>query len=329
MKSLLPIVFAFTCMLAPSLAWADLVPGSMTVQWDAGAKDCASYPHKPMQVHAYNANTFILRENLCDTWEAPFMYLLVGNKAALLIDTGDVVDPKPMPLEQTVMALLPGDAQSKLPLIVVHTHGHLDHLRGDSQFEHIPHVKLVLSDLAHVRKYFGFSDWPNGIAHVDLGGRIIDVVPAPGHHPTHVVYYDRNTRILFSGDFLMPGPLLVDNLDAYRASAQRVADFVKSRPVSYVLGGHIEKNRTGELLAWGSTYHPDEHALPLTEADILALPAAMQKFNGFYTRTGDFVIENPIHDLIAFGIGALAILVGLGVLLYRYIRRRRRIRGRA
>jgi hydroxyacylglutathione hydrolase len=315
------------CLLAAPPVWADLMPGSLELRWDGGAKTCtAASASTPVQVHGYNAQTFVLRESLCATWEAPFMYLLVGSKQALLIDTGDIADPRLMPLEAAVMKLLPAEAASKMPLIVVHSHGHLDHRAGDPQFEHVPGIQLVPSDLEHVRKYFNFGDWPNGAAQVDLGDRIIDVLPAPGHHPAQLVYYDRNTGLVFSGDFLLPGRLLVDDFDAYEASARRVADFLKDRPVSHVLGGHIEKSSTGELFPWQSTDHPDEHVLQLTKQDVLALPAALRRFNGFYTNTGDFVIENPIRNLIAVAVGALLILAALGILLFRWIRRRRRAR---
>ena len=146
------------------------------------------------------------------------------------------------------------------------------------------------------------------------------MLPAPGHHPAQLVYYDRNTGLVFSGDFLLPGRLLVDDWSAYEASAQRVAVFLKDQPVSFVLGGHVEKNRSGELLAWQSTYHPDEHALQLTKDDLAALPAALRKF----TETGSFVIENPLRILIAAAVAALLILVVLGFLIFRFIRRRRK-----
>jgi hydroxyacylglutathione hydrolase len=316
-------------LLAPATAWADLMPGSMHIRWDSGAKSCApASASPPIQVQIYNAQTFVLRESLCATWEAPFMYLLVGSKQALLIDTGDIANPRLMPLEAAVMNLVPGEAASKMPLIVVHSHGHLDHRSGDPQFEQVPGVQLVPSDLEHVRKYFNFGDWPNGSAQMDLGDRIIDVLPAPGHHPAQLLYYDRNSGLVLSGDFLLPGRLLVDDFAAYEASARRVADFLKDRPVSYVLGGHVEKSSGGELFPSQSTYHPDERVLQLTKADVLALPAALRSFNGFYTHTGDFVIVNPIRNLIVVASGALAILLALGMLLFRLIRRRRRARER-
>ena len=107
--------------------------GSMDVHWNEGAADCQASPQPPLEMHAYNPETFILRENLCATFEAPFIYLLIGSAKALLIDTGDVADPNRMPLAKTVMRLLPGDGSAKLPLLVVHTHRHLDHRAGDGQ----------------------------------------------------------------------------------------------------------------------------------------------------------------------------------------------------
>ncbi len=314
----------FLALLLPILAAsADLAPGSMEVRWDAGAESCPARPPDPIQVHRYNDRTLVLREKLCATWEAPFMYLLIGGKQALLIDTGDIADPISMPLKTLVMSLLPGESTPNLPLLVVHSHGHLDHRAGDAQFEGVSGVQVVRSDLEHVRKYFGFADWPNGRAQIDLGGRIIDVLPAPGHHPSQLVYYDRNTGLVFSGDFLLPGRLLVDDWSAYQASARRVAEFLRDRPVSFVLGGHIEKNRSGQLLPWQSTYHPDEGALQLTKADLQALPLALGRFNGFYTETGSFVIENGLRILIAAAVAAVLILALLVASLYRFVRRRR------
>lgn len=324
MKSPLPAFFTLGLLLAPAYAVAAASPAAPELHWDAGAEDCAKHTGPALEVRNYDPRTFVLRETPCATWEAPFMYLLVGDNKALLIDTGDVADPRQVPLASTVLGLLPGGKSTKLTLLVVHSHTHLDHRAGDPQFANLPGVVLVPAQLDPVRKYFGFDRWPDGAAQIDLGGRVIDVLPAPGHNPAHVVYYDRNTGILFSGDFILPGRLLVDDLDAYRASAKRVAEFVGDRPVSAVLGGHIEKDSTGELFPWQSTYHPDERPLALTKAEVLALPAALAKFNGFYTETGGFVIMNPIHNLMAMGLGALLALGVLVYLLVRFIRRRRR-----
>jgi hydroxyacylglutathione hydrolase len=323
-RNRVPIVFVLlTLLLASSSARSQLVSGSMDVHWNEGASDCARNPQPPIQVHPYNAQTFILRENPCSTAEAPFMYLLVGSNKALLIDTGDVADPKQMPLAQTVMALLPSAGESKLPLVVVHTHGHLDHRLGDSQFKPLSHVEVVPTDLSNVRKYFGFSDWPNGLAQVDLGDRIVDVLPTPGHYPSHVSYYDRQTGLFFSGDFFLPGRLIIDDADADLASANRVVNFIQNRPVTYVLGGHIELDADGEALPLEPHYHPREHVLQLTKQDLVTLPAVIGSFNGFYTKSGMFVIYSQTRVLLALAFLLLIVFVALAMALRWYWRWRR------
>jgi hydroxyacylglutathione hydrolase len=89
---------------------------------------------RPPQVHAYDPQTFILRQSPCAHFEANFLYLLVGSDKALLIDTGAVADPKEMPLAKTILELLPDKDHQKLSLLVAHTHSHLDHRAGDPQF---------------------------------------------------------------------------------------------------------------------------------------------------------------------------------------------------
>jgi hydroxyacylglutathione hydrolase len=309
--------------LVSASAAAQLVAGSLGVQWNQGSPDCAKNPQPPLQVHAYNAQTFILRESLCSTFEAPFMYLLIGSQKALLIDTGDVASPQKMPLATTVLGLLPGEGSAKLPLLVVHTHRHLDHRAGDPQFAHLPSVQVVGYDLASVRRFYGFTHWPDGQAEIDLGGRVVDVLPTPGHNETEVSFYDRQTGLFFSGDFLLPGRLLLDDPRADEASAQRVAAFVRNRQVSFVLGGHIEKNAQGRLFPWQSTWHPDEHVLQLSKNDLLALPAALSRFNGFYTSSGGFIMIDSMRILAVFGFSVLFTLTALIALLIAWLRRRR------
>lgn len=305
---------------------SQVTSGSLDVHWNEGAANCASVAQFPLQVHPYNAQTYILREGLCTTWEAPFMYLLIGSQKAVLIDTGDVADPKKVPLADTVLRLLPADGASKLPLLVVHTHRHLDHRAGDPQFANLPNVQVVGFDIDSVRGFYKFSDWREGAAQIDLGDRIIDVLPTPGHNETEASFYDRNTGLFFSGDFMMPGRLLIDDVPAELASAKRVAAFVRDRPLSFVLGGHIEMDATGKMLEWESTYHPNEHVLQMTKSDLLALPAAVARFNGFYTTYGQFTMMNSLRLLGAVTAFALLALVALGALLVRWILKRRRLR---
>jgi len=312
----------FLFLLNPLRGSCQLAPGSMGVHWDEGSLNCNAYSGPPLQVHAYNSQTYILRENLCATFEAPFMYLLIGSTKALLIDTGDVADSKQMPLAATVMQLLPTSREAKIPLLVVHTHRHLDHRAGDGQFANVANVQVAGYDLASVKKFYGFSDWPNGTAVINLGDRQVDVIPTPGHNETEVSFYDRNTGLLFSGDFLLAARLLVDDSKAYSASAERMANFVRYRPVSYVLGGHIEKDANGNLFPWQSQYHPHEHQLQLSKQEVMALPEAFHHFNGLYSEVGPFVFMDSMRILAVCGIFILIVLVVIVSMLVRFVRRR-------
>jgi len=316
-------------LLSPEIGWGQITPGLMVDHWNEGAADCSQNPQPPLEVHPYNSRTFILRESLCATFEAPFMYLLVGSTRALLIDTGDVADPSRMPLAKTVMSLLPKAGSATFPLLVVHTHRHGDHRSGDTQFEASANVQVVRFDLNSVLEYYRFAHWPDGLAPIDLGDRIVDAMPTPGHNETEISFYDRETGLFFSGDFLMPGRLLIDNAGADLASADRVAAFVKDHPISYVLGGHIEMNSAGRLFSWQSQYHPQERALQMSKDDLAALPAALRDFNGFYTVRGNFTMENPIRVLIFEGVLVFAFVIGCGWILVRYRRRRGLARGTA
>lgn len=292
--------------------------------WSEGAEDCSAVTLDPLQVQRHDARTFILRQNVCLSFEANFLYLLIGDERALLIDSGAITDPSRMPLASRVMALLPERNGERLPLVVAHTHGHLDHREGDAQFESLAGVEVVPPDLEGVRNYYGFEQWPDGAARLDLGGRVVQVLPAPGHDSRHVVFFDEATAWLFTGDFLLPGRLIIEDTEAYQVSAERVADFVRDRPLTQVMGGHIEMDVDGELYAYGSTHHPRERALPLTKADLLALPRALAEFNGFYARHENFVLTHPMRSLAALATAVVVTLGLLGWLLVRFLRRRRR-----
>ena len=331
MKRYPAVLFSIFLMALASPAWSDTTTDLSKLHWNEGAKDCNANPQPPLEVHAIDSNDFVLRENLCATFEAPFMYLLIGRTRALLIDDGDVADPKIVPLADTVLKLLPMSGLSRLSLLVVHTHRHLDHRGGDAQFAHIPGVQVVGYDLESVKQFYDFKSWPNGVGQIELssnygilGDRAVEVLPAPGHEATHVIFYDKETGILFSGDFLMPGRLLIDDTAADLASARRVGAFVANRPVRYVLAGHIEEDANGQLFPWESQYHPNERVLPMSKADLLALPAALEDFNGFYSDNGRFVMMNSMRMLAAMAIGALVILAALVFALVAFIRRRRR-----
>jgi glyoxylase-like metal-dependent hydrolase (beta-lactamase superfamily II) len=319
MKTLSAVALLFLAVPA----WGEPVPGSLDVRWNAGAPDCEATPQAPLQVHEYEPQTFILRQSPCANFEGNFLYLLIGTRKALLIDTGAVADPGLMPLARTVLNLLPGDKDSRLPLLVAHTHGHGDHIAGDPQFAELSSVQVVPVESQEIHAFFGFTDWPSGVAGLELGGRTVEVLPAPGHHPDHLVFYDDRTALLLTGDFLLPGRLLIDDAAEFHDSAVRLVEFLKSRPVAHVLGAHIELDATGQAFSLASEHHPNERRLELTRADLLALPAAFEDFNGFYATHDNYILSNAKRNLLVLAI-VVVIVLALAVWgLRRFLRRRR------
>ena len=125
----------------------------------------------------------------------------------------------------------------------------------------------------------------------------------------------------------MSGRLLIEDATAYRESALRVVDFLKTRPLTHILGGHIELNTTGRAYRFGSHHHPDERRLELTREDLTALPAAFERFNGFYARYPNYILSNPIRNLVAMAVLAVAVLILIVWGVLRLVRRLRRRRG--
>jgi hypothetical protein len=66
--------------------------------------------------------------------------------------------------------------------------------------------------------------------------------------------------------------------------------------------------------------------LQLPKDAVLALPAAVSSFNGFYTVTGGFVMMNSTRILIACAAGAGVVLLALIIPLIRFLVRRRKLR---
>ena len=106
---------------------------------------------------------------------------------------------------------------------------------------------LVASSPEALTAFFGLNTWPNTPAAYSLSGRMIDVIPIPGHEAASIALYDRRTGLLLTGDTLYPGRLYVRDGPAFTASIQRLVAFTLDKPVAHILGAHIENTRTPYL----------------------------------------------------------------------------------
>jgi len=288
-----PVFYSLAELRTAMAIGEDRIPG-LDVQWIHGAPDCALTTDPPLQVHAFDKDTYILRQSKCTHFEAPFLYLLFGSDRALLLDTGAGNVPVRSVVEGVVAQWQAIHDRSDLELVVAHTHGHDDHVAGDDQFRGRPHTTLVEPGVASVQTFFGFRGWPEEPAVFDLGERPLTLLPAPGHRDDHIAVYDPKTRLMLSGDVFYPGFLYVDDGPAYRRSIARLARFAASHPVRYFLGCHIEMTRIkGLAYRSGTTYQPLEHVLQLLPRHLAELHAAVERMGDELTRTvfDDFILE--------------------------------------
>jgi hydroxyacylglutathione hydrolase len=148
------------------------------------------------------------------------MYLVIGTQQAMLIDNG----LGSANIRDYVKTL------TKLPVIVVITHGHPDHAGGNYQFKE---VYIHPDDMASATRYNSLPKKSGGIAGMmtggdkvpdndvfkdtlnheptrmiplidgqvfDLGGRKLEVIYTPGHTAGEICLLDKENRMLFTGD---------------------------------------------------------------------------------------------------------------------------------
>ena len=290
------------------------IAGDLDVRWAHGTRRGTA--ESPIQVHAYDEHTLILRQSKAVNFEAPFLYLLFGDERALLLDTGATPEPERFPLRATVDGLvdawLAAHPHPRYELVVAHTHGHGDHKAGDGQFADRPGTIVVPADLDSVRAFFGVTDWPEQVVRFDLGGRVLDVVGIPGHQAASIAVFDPWSGFLLTGDTVIPGRLYAFDFPAFLDSVGRLVEFAAERDVTWVMGCHVEMTtRPGRDYPLGARYQPDEPPLQMTVRQLGAVRDAAVSVAGRpgVYRFDDFVIYHGkvgTRRLVARGAVALA-----------------------
>ncbi len=264
--------------------------GVLPPRWTDQTPDCEHAP--AFRVHEYNPTFFILRQSGCTHFEKPFLYLLLGSKEALLVDTGASGADVTKILGDLLRTKSPQGA-NPLPVLVIHSHGHGDHTAGDAALRGRAATRVIEAQPEAIMRFFGLKTWPAEIAEYDLGDRVVDIVPIPGHDKASVAIYDRRTGILLTGDTLYPGRLYVRDARAFVDSIDRLINFTGPRGVSHILGAHIENTRTPYLdYPEGTKFQPEEHVLELGRAHLLELQDALRQMGNRLDRRSlrDFTI---------------------------------------
>lgn len=182
--------------------------------------------------------------------ERVISYLILGEKRALLFDSGFGIGR----IDRVVAGL------TKLPVTVLNSHSHYDHVGGNFAFNDIlgfdseysrTHAKGTLN--AEARRFLEPAivcpPLPEGVSAetfaikpyevrrtvkdkevIDLGGRELEVLFTPGHSPDSLCLLDRKGKTLFTGDTFYPGNLWLwvpeTDLVAYRKSMERISALV-------------------------------------------------------------------------------------------------------
>ena len=186
-------------------------------------------------------------------------YLIVGEKRALLFDTGmGISDIRKVTVELT-----------RLPVVVLNSHTHNDHVgdnwrfetvygmdtdftrqnargsREDAQAEVTPdqicgNLPKGFDPRTYVTRPWKIKAYHHDGDRIDLGGRSLEIIATPGHTPDAISLLDRANGLLFTGDTYYPAPIWLfrpeTDLDAYRASIRRLAALAPQ--IKLVLGAH-------------------------------------------------------------------------------------------
>lgn len=230
-------------------------------------------------------------------WEETHCYLLIGENRAVLIDTGLGVSN----IRQIT------DTLTSLPISVVTTHAHWDHIGGHKYFSNIAvHEKeekwvsthfpiplaVVKSNLTKepcdfpksfdLNNYQIFQGKPTRILKdrdiITLGNRQLVVLHTPGHSPGHICFYEPKRKYLFSGDLIYKGCL-----DAFYPSTD---------PIQFMNSVHAIRDLEVQKLL------PAHHTLDISSDFIKAVDDG---FQSIYTQ-GKLRQGNGIFEFKNFSI---------------------------
>jgi glyoxylase-like metal-dependent hydrolase (beta-lactamase superfamily II) len=236
-------------------------------------------------------------------YQQNYSYLIVGQTRAVLFDSGSGT--------RDISRIVGG--LTKLPITVIVSHLHFDHLGGVRPFEHVAMIDLpqTRADMSGALfkpgryEYMGFYDgrvapsfrideWLASGAVIDLGGRTLEILSAPGHTPTSVGLFDAANRRLFIGDFVYPTTLYAflpgASLAAYQATARMLLEMLPADSVLWT--AHCCRKNEGVSAPWLSMQD-----LRDLDAALTAVRAGQAQATGFYPRVF------PVNDEMTLAAG--------------------------
>ena len=236
-------------------------------------------------------------------YQQNYSYLIVGQTRAVLFDSGSGT--------RDISGVVAG--LTKLPITVIVSHLHFDHLGGIGPFGDVAMIDLpeTRADMAggffkpSRYEYMGFVDgrvapsfrvreWLAPGAVIDLGGRALRVLSTPGHTPGSVALFDATNRRLFIGDFVYPTTLYAflpgASLSAYQATARMLVGMLP--PDTVLWTAHCCRKNEGVSAPWLSMKD-----LRDLDAALTAVRVGQARAVGFYPRVF------PVNDEMRLAAG--------------------------
>lgn len=299
-----PLFAAIVCLTISTSAWGQwatdaAATGNLRFTWIHGSLSAKANTDVRIQVHRYNEHTYILRQNPAVHWEAPFMYLLMGDKRAVLLDAGATAEADYFPLRNVVDQVLTRWQQANkledLELIVMPMGAAASQTAGQEQFSDRINTQIIAADDTARKAVLG-ANWP-ATGTLDLGGRVLEVIATPGIDAQALTVHDPWAKILFTGNTFYPGRLVIRDFMAYLDSMQRLADLSRDNEIRQIWGGRIEMTAEPGLdFMLRSNYRPNERQLQLsTDAltDALNIVRLINGDKGIHIHD-DFIVMHGV-----------------------------------
>ena len=164
-------------------------------------------------IHGLLYGSWLIRPNLwvlSNGWQN-FQYLFVGERQAVLIDSGYG--------EGNIRAVV--EEKTNLPVMVINTHGHFDHTGGNGCWPKAWMGEAPQLDCKHgfapIHEQWAaqkpFPDYETGVladgTRIDLGNEVLEILAIPAHHDGSIAILAQKNRFLFTGDEFESGQVLI------------------------------------------------------------------------------------------------------------------------
>lgn len=157
------------------------------------------------------------------------VYLVEGQKSALLIDTGTRIE--------NLNGIVAQFTDKPVDVALTHTHG--DHAGSVGCFDHIWMTQA--EGISMPRGYTGKVSYMDNHQKFDLGGRTLEVFYAPGHTSDSVLFIDEANHIGISGDAFGSTNLLMNmTLSTFIKTARETLEMMYDKRIYYMLPGHFD-----------------------------------------------------------------------------------------